>query len=121
MSLSVEKWKKRLSRKGPFYLFSQEPWSRSWTMSDGTPRSQEGMRYVVIWNDGDETKIGGLSDHMATRYGIGTRAKLFGDRPQDMWNGHKVTDEEFEAMCAVRSGAQVYPVFSLDDLKGLHE
>lgn len=117
--MDVEQWKKRLNRKGPFYLLRTEPWERSWTMSDGTERHQSGNRYIVIWNDKDETKIGGLSDHMATRYGIGTRAKLFGDRPQDMWNGHKVTDEEFEAMKAIRTGAQGYREFSLDELIGL--
>lgn len=115
----VEKWKKGLSKKGPFFLLRVEPWERSLTMSDGTPRHQSGNIYVVIWNDKEETKIGGLSDHMTTRYGIGTRAKLFGERPQDMWNGHKVDDKEFEAMRAVRSGETNLREFRLDELSGL--
>lgn len=115
----VDKWKKRLRRKGPFYLLRTEPWERSWTMSDGTARHQAGNRYIVIWNDKDETKIGALSDHMATRYGVATRAKLFGDRPQDMWNGHKVSDDEFDAMVSVRRGEGKHQEFSLDSLIGL--
>jgi|GEM_PF-3607009 len=117
--MEVDQWKKRLNRKGPFYLLRTEPWERSWIMSDGTQRHQAGNRYIVIWNDKDETKIGALSDHMATRYGIATRAKLFGDSPRDMWNGHKVDDEEFEAMKAVRLGAQGFREFRLDELMGL--
>lgn len=109
----VEKWKKRLNRKGPFYLYERSDYVCRW-------RPEEtGYQYRVIWQDGHKTKIGMLHDHMTCRYGIKTDTVLNGERPHDLWNGVGLSDEEFEAMLAVRKGESTLPLFDLDTLEHL--
>lgn len=52
-------------------------------------------------------------------YGIDTRAALIGDRPQDVWNGHKLDDGEVQAMMAVRNGKSSLPTFDLNTLQNI--
>jgi hypothetical protein len=74
----ISKWKGRLNRKGPFYLFE----------------AINGI-YTVIWQDAEKTKIGTLYDGMFIRYGINTIAVMRGERERDLWNGSAVSDEQF--------------------------
>lgn len=112
-------WKKRLRRKGPFWLYSQEPYHYEIKRSDGSLLTHDGTSYTVIWKDGEKVRIGVLHDWMWCRYGIQTFANLLGERPQDMWNGQNVNDDQFTAMLAVRNGNSALPEFDLDDLRNI--
>jgi hypothetical protein len=119
MQDEIQAWKNRIRRKGPFYLYSSEPYHYELLRSDGVRIVQDGTQYTVIWRDKNKVRIGTLRDWMSCRYGIATRANLLGDRPQDMWRGHLVDDAEFEAMRAVRNGVSSLPEFDLDNLRNL--
>lgn len=123
VSDDVAAWAKRLSRKGPFYLFRTEPSTHTRYDHSTTPATVSEVPasiYVVIWNEGEKTKLGALQDYMYCRYGIGTRATLSGDTPYDLWNGHNVDDESFSAMLDVRHGRTKLPEFDLLSLVGLN-
>lgn len=118
----VAAWKKRLNRKGPFHLLRTEAGTHDkWDHSAAPPfkKTVPISIYVVIWNDGEKTKLGAFSDHMSCRYGVGTRSVLKGDTPYDLWNGHNVDDDSFAAMLAVRNGTSSLPLFNLDTIEGL--
>lgn len=115
----VAKWMKRLNRKGPFYLLRTEPYHYEVTRQDGSLFVKDGTTYVIIWNDGDKTKLGSVHDHMWCRYGVSTRTVLNGDRPHDLWNGAGISDEEFQEMLAVRKNSSTLPIFQLETLKNL--
>lgn len=115
----VVKWKKRLKRKGPFYLVKTEQFDKSFTRSDDVFVEKRGTRYYLIWNDGYKTKYGTLEDHMWTRYGIGTICVLNGETRFDLWNGSTINDEIFHAMVKVRNEVSDLPTFDLDELKNL--
>lgn len=119
MKDDVQKWMKRLSKKGPFFLLRSEPWTYPYSIHDGSTRT--GTLYTVIWHDQNkgDVKIGSLHDWMSARYGIQTRAALKGPRPQDMWNGRAVEDGEFEEMLAVWEDRCVLPEFDLTMLKNV--
>jgi hypothetical protein len=105
-SEDVQKWMKNLNRRGPFYLWETTP-------------HPNGQSYIIIWNDGAKTKIGQLHDGLWCRYGINTWSVLNGSRPHDLWNGFGITDDEFEAMLAVREHRSLLPKFKLETLKDL--
>src|ERR1700748_3917189 len=91
----INNWKKRLNRKGPFYLYEQKLEKRyDW--------SKEVNFYYVIWNDKHKTKYGFFHDEMATRYGVVTCCVLNGDTKFDLWNGSTINDEIFDRMLEVR-------------------
>ncbi len=110
-------WIKRLNRKGPFYLYHAEPWESEHPFHDGSKKS--GTLYTLIWNDKDKTKIGSVHDWMYARYGIGTRAAVIGDRPQDLWRGDLLDENEITAMRLVRDGKSSLPEFNLHHLENV--
>lgn len=113
----IAAWKKRLRRKGPFYLLRTEPYHYEVTRQDGSQLVEDGTSYCVIWNDGHKTKIGWLRDYMLTRYGISTCSVLNGDRPHDLWNGSDIDDDTFAEMLAVRNEVSALPHFDFDQLQ----
>lgn len=115
----VAEWRKRLSRKGPFYLYAKTPYDYVINRSDGSVFERHGTRYHLIWNDGLKTKIGSVHDHMSTRYGIATKAAANGDRMLDVWNGGAINEPEFKMMMEVRNGVSSLPKFDLSTLVGL--
>lgn len=122
----VLKWKKRLNKKGPFYLYSKDTKPHIVYEWDNTVKPPTRIDinttkniYTVIWNDGAKTKLGSLEDWMHCRYGINTWATLKGDTVFDLWNGECVNDESFKAMLEVRHHTSNLPHFSLDTLIGL--
>ena len=126
----VEKWMKRLSKKGPFYLYKTTPYYSSITpyrMVDGVkvelePVVREGSNYFVIWNDGHKTKYGYVRDHMLCRYGIETCCVLNGETKFDLWNGSTIDDDIFDMMLLVRDPTvedKQMQRFTLDQLKHL--
>lgn len=119
MSADTDAWKKRLRRKGPFYLYDVTPYDYIVPRVDGTVYERHGKRYHLIWNDGAKTKIGSVHDHMTTRHGIATKAVANGDRMLDVWQGFAIDEREFSLMMTVRRGACALEEFDLDTLVGL--
>ena len=119
MDSDVEKWMKRLAKKGPFFLLKSEPWTSPHAHWQHGVRT--GTAYTVIWHDQNkgDVKIGTLHDWMTARYGIQTRAALKGDRPHDLWNGRAVEDGEFEEMLAVWEDRSTLPHFDITTLKNV--
>lgn len=123
----VERWMKRLSKKGPFYLYETTPYYSSFTpyrVVDGEkiesePVVREGFNYFVFWNDGYKTKYGMLRDHMYCRYGIDTICVLNGETKFDLWNGGTINDDIFDRMVEVRNCRSTLPKFELTELKHL--
>lgn len=102
----VQAWMKRLNRKGPFWIYKKELFKHTlydYSQSPSSSRDVPAQRYYVIWNDGNKTKYGVLSDYMWTRYGIDTQCVLNGDTKFDLWNGQNINDEIFEMMLDVRN------------------
>ena len=121
----ISNWKKRLNRKGPFYLYkhslkdkNKAHWDKelSITVIDYVYQINS---YAVIWNDGYKTKYGYFYDEMATRYGVETCCVLNGDTKFDLWNGSTINDEIFDRMLEVRKGTSQLTHFNLDDIKDL--
>lgn len=106
-SNDVQKWMKRLNRKAPFWIYQIEKFDHS--IYEHVPgkipnvRLVPANRYYVVWNDGDKTKYGNVSDYMWTRYGISTLCVLNGDTRFDLWNGHNIDDHIFDMMLDVRN------------------
>lgn len=121
MGGDVLAWMKRLNRKGPFYIYNIQPKQvQDWVDNKWIKYEHPSHKsYTVIWNDGDKTKIGILEDGMYCRYGISTKAYLAGDRPQDMWQGRNVSDDEYAAMVDVRKDQSSLKTLDLNDLKDL--
>ncbi len=103
-------WKKRLKRKGPFFLYQEK--------MDKPYASHEDMKYYyVIWNDGHKTKYGCFYESMPCRYGVVTITVLNGDTKFDLWNGQNIDDDIFDSMLKVRNKESDLPHFNLDELK----
>ncbi len=122
MDEDVIKWRKRLLRKGPFYLlettdFEQDRYDHS--VKPTRHYTVPAKAYTVIWNDGDKTKIGVLKDYMYCRYGIITQSVLKGDTPFDLWNGSGLSQETFDEMLSVRHNRSTLAIFDFDLLVGL--
>lgn len=121
-SKDVLMWMKRLNRKGPFYLLRTEESSVTrydHLVTPSRPYELPANIYVVIWNDGEKTKIGSFKDYMFARHGVSTRAVLNGETPFDLWNGSTIGDAEFQAMLAVRNATSELPHFDLHTLVGV--
>jgi hypothetical protein len=123
----INNWKKRLNRKGPFYLYKNgtinisrgmytdpDDASSEWIVKDYRVSS-----YFCIWNDKHKTKYGYFHDEMATRYGVNTICVLNGDTKFDLWNGSAINDDIFDRMLEVRHDISKLPLFNLDTIKDL--
>lgn len=111
---------KRLNRKGPFYLLRTEEGSITRFDHRVTPSRQYEVPinvYVVVWNDGEKTKMGAFKDYMYSRLGITTMAILSGDTMADV--GSNIAQSDFEAMLAVRQGRSELPHFDTHTLVGV--
>jgi len=127
----VADWKKRLNRKGPFYLYKteeneytdREALPEYWrTKKDGDkPPTKKGTAYTVLFRDKGKVKIGVLPDGLCCRYGIATYGTLTGFSMSGFWqsSGGILTDEEMTDMIAFALGEKSLPVFYLDSLKDL--
>lgn len=111
MSEDEDKWKKRLSKKGPFFLYKK-------TFQKYHASSEEVNHYFVIWHD-KKTKYGSFHDGMYCRYGVNTLTTLNGDTQFDLWNGQNIDEDIFNEMLKVRNGTSTLPHFSLDEIKNL--
>ena len=127
-SENVEKWIKRLNRKGPFYLYETEQGTTvRWDHSNYNPETKTGSvkttvpkkSYYVIWNDDDKTKFGSFSDYMLTRHGVATRSVLNGDTMFDLWNGSGLDQTIFDEMLKVRKRMSGLPHFDIRSLVGI--
>lgn len=119
----VERWLKRMAKKGPFYVVSEKEITyHSGFDQDMKPTHARGKRYVVVWKQSDgKVRIGTLQDGLWVRYGIGTWATLTGDTPSGLWQIRPgvVTDEELGHMISVARDECRLPVFDLGSLRGL--
>ena len=127
----VADWKKRLNRKGPFYLYTcaqneytdREALPEFWrTKKDGDqPPTKYGTAYTVFFRDKGKLKIGVLPDGLCCRYGIGTYATLTGTSLSGFWQASNgiLSDQEMLDMIAFAKGELTLPEFSLDNLKDL--
>lgn len=118
----VEKWKKRLRRKGPFYLLGTETQTEDLydhTVTPSLKSTVPATLYWVIWNDGEKTKMAAFKDYMWCRYGAQGTVVLNGDTPFDLWNGAGLEQETFDEMLGVRKGTTALSEFDLDTLVGV--
>ena len=104
MNEAVESWLKRTEKKAPFYLFESV---------DG--------HYTVIFKHKKKVRVGGLSDGMHCRYGIGTFGALSGVSPLGLWQScaGAVSQKQLDEMILVAKGQSQLPVFDVRSLKNL--
>lgn len=118
MSNSVENWRKRTQKKGPFYIMSMEPIEQK-----SGDFSEQWWKYKVIWKEGDKTKIGYLSDGMFTRYGISTYGVLTGTSISGFWQASSgaLTEIEMNDMLKIAKGDidPCQPILLVKNLKNL--
>lgn len=112
-SEDVQKWMKRLNRKGPFYLYKEDVYKPY------TSAKEPVKHYFVIWNDKEKTKYGYFYDGMHCRYGVQTCTVLNGNTKFDLWAGHNIDDDIFEAMLKLRNETSELRHFELTEIQDL--
>lgn len=114
---AIEKWLKKAKKKAPYYLFG----TKNRTYYDEECNTKKGHVRVVIWKDGDKTKIGEIADGLLIRSGIFTYGYIKGKDISGLWqykNGI-LTMAEINAILSVISEKHEFEEFNLDELKSL--
>jgi hypothetical protein len=108
----IGNWLARLTKKGPFWLYSSEEMLYGNRSTKGE-RTIPGWRRRVIWREGNKTKIGILHDGMWVRYGIKTYGVLKGTTATGLWQSTPgtVTESELHALLDVAAGNHSFPRF----------
>ena len=124
---ALQKWFARAEKKGPYYLFHQEPY-RNYCY--GLPHAharwpgiENWQKYWLIWQETSKgvtkTKLATVEDGFCARYGFNTLGVLTGKSVTGLWqaSSNSVTEEQLQAMLDVANGKTNLPTFNLHDLQ----
>lgn len=108
----VNGWLRRTHRKGPYKLYSSEPYDKGYA---------KGMTYTVIFKDRGKVRIGGISDGSYARYGIATFGALSFPEVTGLWQScaGAVSEDQLDLMIQFWHDECELPDWSVTQLKNV--